>query len=72
MLQLLNHLIFIINSVTEPPKEEDLIQNTLWPEIQKLYGHGYELYSLAASHDGKLLVSACKASSSQHAAIILW
>ncbi|XP_034242074.1 probable elongator complex protein 2 [Thrips palmi] len=59
-------------SLAEPPKEEDLLQNTLWPEIQKLYGHGYELFSLAASHDGKLLVSACKASSSQHAAIILW
>ncbi|KAK3930472.1 putative elongator complex protein 2 [Frankliniella fusca] len=58
--------------LAEPPKEEDLLQNTLWPEIQKLYGHGYELYSLAASNNGKLLASACKASSSQHASIILW
>uniref|UniRef100_A0A8D9AMC6 Elongator complex protein 2 n=1 Tax=Cacopsylla melanoneura TaxID=428564 RepID=A0A8D9AMC6_9HEMI len=55
-----------------PPTEEDLVQNTLWPEIQKLYGHGYEIYSLAASHDGKLLASACKATKPEHAAVIIW
>lgn len=55
-----------------PPTEEDLVQNTLWPEVQKLYGHGYEIYSLAASHDGKLLASACKATKPEHASIILW
>nr|XP_018912100.1 PREDICTED: probable elongator complex protein 2 [Bemisia tabaci]XP_018912102.1 PREDICTED: probable elongator complex protein 2 [Bemisia tabaci] len=56
----------------QPPTEEDLVQNTLWPEIQKLYGHGYEIFSLAASHDGSILASACKATSTEHAAIILW
>lgn len=56
----------------EPPTEEDLVQNTLWPEVQKLYGHGYEIYSLAASHDGNLLASACKATKPEHAAIIIW
>lgn len=49
-----------------------MIQNTLWPEIQKLYGHGYELYSLAADPLGKLLVSACRAQQTEHAAIIIW
>ncbi|XP_077515117.1 elongator complex protein 2 [Amblyomma americanum] len=58
--------------LTEPPTEEDLLQNTLWSEVRKLYGHGYELFTLAASHSGKLIASACKASTQQHAAILLW
>lgn len=48
------------------------MQNTLWPEVQKLYGHGYELFALAARHDGALLASACKATTAEHAAIIIW
>ena len=44
----------------------------MWPEIQKLYGHGYELFSLAADPFGKLLVSASKAQQAEHAAIIVW
>nr|CAD7458433.1 unnamed protein product [Timema tahoe] len=63
---------FVPVEMTEPPTEENLIQNTLWPEVQKLYGHGYELYSLAARPDGRLLASACKATDAQHAAILLW
>lgn len=56
----------------QPPTEETLMQNTLWPETQKLYGHGYEVYALCANSDGSLLASACKATSVAHAAIILW
>lgn len=40
--------------------------------MQKLYGHGYEIFSLAASPDGELLASACKATNVEHAAILLW
>lgn len=56
----------------DPPTEEELIQNTLWPELQKLYGHGYEIFSMAARHDGSILATACKSTSPEHAAIILW
>ncbi|XP_046737679.1 probable elongator complex protein 2 [Diprion similis] len=56
----------------KPPTEEELIQHTLWPELQKLYGHGYEVFSMAGRHDGTLLATCCKSSSAEHAAIILW
>lgn len=44
----------------------------MWPEIQKLYGHGYEVYCLAATADGTLLASACKSTNPEYAAILLW
>lgn len=55
-----------------PPFEETLSRHTLWPEIEKLYGHGYEMACLAGSHDGTLIASACKASSTNHAVIRLF
>ncbi|KAH7318546.1 elongator protein 2 [Stachybotrys elegans] len=58
--------------IDHPPFEETLSRHTLWPETEKLYGHGYEISCLAASHDGKLVASACKASSVNHAVIRLF
>jgi elongator complex protein 2 len=58
--------------IDHPPFEETLSRHTLWPETEKLYGHGYEISCLAASHDGKLIASACKASSTNHAVIRLF
>lgn len=64
---------FIETKLNKPPEEEVLLQNTLWPETQKLYGHdGYEVFSLAATSNGKYLASACKASSSEHAQVYIW
>lgn len=56
-------------AITHPPLEDQLSRHTLWPEIEKLYGHGYEISALATSHDGKMVATACKASSIDHAVI---
>lgn len=56
-------------SVSHPPLEDQLSRHTLWPEVEKLYGHGYEISALAASHDGSLVATACKATSIDHAVI---
>jgi len=58
--------------IDHPPFEESLSRHTLWPEVEKLYGHGYELSCLAASHDGRLIASACRASSLNHAVVRLF
>ena len=62
-----------------PPPEESLMQNALWPELQKLYGHGFEIFSLAADGRGSdadgrgpLIASACKAAKAEHAEVLLW
>ncbi|KAJ5545368.1 hypothetical protein N7461_007672 [Penicillium sp. DV-2018c] len=55
-----------------PPLEDQLSRYTLWPEHEKLYGHGYEISAVAVSHDRKLIATACKASSIDHAVIRLY
>lgn len=55
-----------------PPLEDHLSRHTLWPEIEKLYGHGYEISALAASHDASIIATACKASAIDHAVIRLF
>ncbi|TQS38962.1 hypothetical protein Golomagni_00515, partial [Golovinomyces magnicellulatus] len=52
-----------------PPLEDQLSKFTLWPEVEKLYGHGNEISALAVSHDGSIIATACKASSIEHAVI---
>jgi len=55
-----------------PPFEDQLARRTLWPEREKLYGHGYEISAVAASHDASMVATACKASSLDHAVIRLY
>jgi len=59
-------------AIEVPPVEDVLLQNTLWPESEKLYGHGYEIFCLAASPDGSVVASACKASKADYANILVW
>lgn len=54
------------------PFEDHLARYTLWPEHEKLYGHGYEISAVAASHDTTLVATACKASSLEHAVIRIY
>lgn len=55
-----------------PPLEDQLARHTLWPEHEKLYGHGYEISAVVASYDCTLIATACKASSLDHAVIRLY
>ena len=55
-----------------PPLEGQLARHTLWPEKEKLYGHGYEISAVTASHNGAVVATACKASSLEHAVIRLY
>jgi len=38
--------------------------------LQKLYGHGYEIFSLASDQRGSLIASSCKAAKAEHAQVI--
>lgn len=60
-----------ITEYERPPTEEALLSTTLWPEVDKLYGHGYEIRAMACSHDGQYLASACRATNAFHAAVHL-
>uniref|UniRef100_A0A0K3CCY1 Elongator complex protein 2 n=1 Tax=Rhodotorula toruloides TaxID=5286 RepID=A0A0K3CCY1_RHOTO len=66
--------VFPVNfAVSEhPPLEEQLLGSTLWPEVEKLYGHAFELVSVASAHSLPLVASACKATAPEHAVIRLF
>ncbi|KAG2735042.1 hypothetical protein G9P44_001256 [Scheffersomyces stipitis] len=59
----------VLATLTSPPLEDHLQRYTLFPELEKLYGHGYELTCCATSPNGMLIASACKSNSAKHAII---
>ncbi|KAF2860016.1 WD40 repeat-like protein [Piedraia hortae CBS 480.64] len=62
----------VIAELDHPPLEDHLARFTLWPEQEKLYGHGYQISAVAASHDGSLVATACGASTSEHAVVRIY
>lgn len=60
------------DGLDHPPIEDELARHTLWPEREKLYGHGYEISAVAASFDGSLIASSCRASALEYAVIRLY
>eukprot|EP01080_Neovahlkampfia_damariscottae_P002865 gene2865-4708_t len=61
-----------LNSIEELPFEEDLLQNTLWPETQKLYGHSNEIMTITSSNKSNLISSSCKSKNKEYSKIIIW
>ncbi|CCH42313.1 elongator complex protein [Wickerhamomyces ciferrii] len=59
----------ILNDMKLPPFEDHLQRHSLWPEIEKLYGHGYEIISVDSSPDKQLIASSCRSNTQQHAVI---
>lgn len=55
-----------------PPHEDYLVKHTLWPEMNKLYGHPHEIQYLARNNQNNLLASCCSALNKQAASIIIW
>ena len=56
----------------KPPHEDFLVKHTLWPEINKLYGHPHEIHKIVRSHSSSLLASVCKSLTKEASSIILW
>lgn len=61
-------------SDARPPVEEELLGSTLWPEVDKLYGHGYELLCCDASplDGGRLVATSCRAASTEHCVVRIY
>ncbi|WFD33211.1 Elongator subunit elp2 [Malassezia cuniculi] len=54
------------------PVTAELQGMLLWPEHEKLYGHGYEILSVAGNAQTRLVASSCKATAPEHAVVRLY
>ncbi|WWC89777.1 uncharacterized protein L201_004703 [Kwoniella dendrophila CBS 6074] len=65
-------IISISHTLTSLPTEEELATSTLWPEIEKIYGHGYELVCVSTSFDGTLIATSSKSTNLEHSGIRIY
>ncbi|PBL02467.1 WD40 repeat-like protein [Armillaria gallica] len=54
------------------PLEGELAAATLWPEVEKVFGHGYESITIATSNSHRLVATACKSTSPEHSVVRIW
>lgn len=54
------------------PSESELLSNTLFPEQDKLYGHGDELQCVAVSIDGRFIASSSRTHLAGDSSIRIW
>ncbi|KAG5418996.1 ELP2 [Candida metapsilosis] len=59
----------VVENVNLPPTESYLQRHSLATEIEKLYGHGYEVTCCSTSPNGKLIATSCKSNNAKHAVI---
>lgn len=59
-------------SASHRPFEAELASMTLWPEIEKIFGHGYESITIGVSSSRGLIATACKAASAKHAMVRIY
>ncbi|KAK0242692.1 WD40-repeat-containing domain protein [Armillaria nabsnona] len=52
--------------------EGELAATTLWPEVEKVFGHGYESITIATSNSHRLVATACKSTSPEHSVVRIW
>lgn len=59
----------ILDNLSKPPLEDHLQRFTLYPEIEKLYGHGFEISCFAYNKALNILASANKSNSKRNSEI---
>lgn len=59
----------IFEELEGPPLEDHLQRFTLFPELEKLYGHGYEIANCVVSPNGKFIATSCKCNTEKHGMI---
>ncbi|KAF9482447.1 WD40 repeat-like protein [Pholiota conissans] len=54
------------------PFDSELASITLWPEVEKVFGHGYESITLGISNSRALVATACKSTNVEHAVVRIY
>ncbi|KAJ3764130.1 WD40-repeat-containing domain protein [Lentinula raphanica] len=60
------------STISRRPYDGELASVTIWPEVEKIFGHGYESITLAISNSRRYIATACKASSPEHAVVRIY